>query len=241
MESASAQDPVHAPILFPLPALRDDIPADDIPALRQALDDLFNTVAYKFGAFYDMVCSKFHDSEHTVDQLKQKIQILETKNRSLTSDLDCIDDNLCGFDLDRHLHLFGTIEKLTLRVKDLEEDKQNQQKEITHTKWLLEGLLDEWLNCPLAAPHPAVGVSTSSAREPPVIAPTLGPFEVWQLQTFPAPGTTMQCTSNGCTFGKHPNGASLGFPGKCCLDCKVHNSKKYSAQNHGPRCTSRGP
>ena len=234
MESASAHDPVHMTSRFPLPA-------DDIPALRQALDDLFNTVAYKFGEFYDMVRSKFHESNHTVDELKQKIQILETKNRSLTSDLDYIDDNLGGFDLDRHLHLFGTIEKLTLRVKDLEEDKQKQQKEITHTKWLLEGLLDEWLNCPLAAPHPAVGVSTPLAEEPLVPAPTLGPLQVGQLQTFPAPGTTMQCTSNGCTFGKHPNGASLGFPGKCCLDCKVHNSKRYSARNHGPRCTSRGP
>jgi len=232
MESASAHDPVHMTSRFPLPA-------DDIPALRQALDDLFNTVAYKFGEFYDMVRSKFHESNHTVDELKQKIQILETQNRSLTSDLVDIDDNLGGFDLDRHLHLIGTIEKLTLRVKDLEEDKQNQQKEITHTKLLLEGLLDEWLKCPLAAPHPAVGVSTPLAEEPLVPAPTLG--QVGQLQTFPAPGTTMQCTSNGCTFGQHPNGASLGFPGNCCLDCKVHNSKKYSAQNHGPRCTSRGP
>ena len=65
MESASAQDPVHMTSRFPLPA-------DDIPALRQALDDLFNTVAYKFGAFYDMVCSKFHDSEHTVDNCSRK-------------------------------------------------------------------------------------------------------------------------------------------------------------------------
>ena len=219
------------------------LPADDIPALRQALDDLFNTVAYKFGEFYDMVRSKFHESNHTVDELKQKIQILETKNRSLTSDLVDIDDNLGGFDLDRHLHLFDTIEKLTLRVKDLEEDKQNQQKEITHTKLLLEGLLDEWLKCPLAAPHPAVGVSTPLAEEPLVPAPTLGPLQVCNpgAPQHWAPGTTMQCTSNGCTFGKHPKGASLGFPGKCCLDCKVHNSKKYSAWNHGPRCTSRGP
>jgi len=236
MESASARDPVHMTSRFPLPA-------DDIPALRQALDDLFNTVAYKFGEFYDMVRSKFHESNHTVDELKQKIQILETQNRSLTSDLVDIDDNLGGFDLDRHLHLFDTIEKLTLRVKDLEEDKQNQQKEITHTKLLLEGLLDEWLKCPLAAPHPAVGVSTPLAEEPLVPAPTLGPLQVCNpgAPQHWAPGTTMQCTSNGCTFGKHPKGASLGFPGKCCLDCKVHNSKKYSAWNHGPRCTSRGP
>jgi hypothetical protein len=236
MESASAQDPVHMTSLFPLPA-------DDIPALRQALDDLFNTVAYKFCEFYDMVHSKFHESNHTVDELKQKIQILETKNQSLTSDLVDIDDNLGGFDLDRHLDLIGTIEKLTLRVKDLEEDKQNQQKEITHTKLLLEGLLDEWLKCPLAAPHPAVGVSTPLAEEPLVPAPTLGPLQVCNpgAPQHWAPGTTMQCTSNGCTFGQHPKGASVGFPGKCCLDCKVHNSKKYSAWNHGPRCTSRGP
>ena len=215
MESvASAQDRVHNASSLPLVGQRfTGAPAaDDMPAGFMCAGD---------------------ESYHVIDKLKHKFQSLETDNRWLATDVKYLGNAFECFDQ----HVCDQIDELTLRVSELEKDKQNQRQEITYLNKRLDiaesaardsamrvdWLLNEWLTSPMSAP-----AHTTSAQEPPVPVPTMLP-----MQSLP----TIQCKSTGCTFGKHPRGASWGFPDHCCLDCKNKNKTCYSARNHGPRCS----
>jgi len=199
MESAaSAQDRVHNASSLPLvgQCFTGAPAADDMPAGFMCAGD---------------------ESHHVIDKLKHKFQSLDTDTQSLAADVKYLDNAFECFDQ----HVCDQIDELTLRVSELEKDKQNQRQEITdlnkrlenaesaarHSAMRMDWLLTEWLT------------HTTDRPEPPV-------------QSRP----TVQCKSTGCTFGKHPHGASWGFPDHCCLDCQNKNKTCYSGRNHGPRC-----
>ena len=233
MESAaSAQDPVHITSSLPLEGHRftgaraaDDIPAGFMGA--RTADDMYRQLSESVSTVH----YKFDESCHVIDKLKQEFQSLETDNRWLATDVKYLGNDFSCFDL----HVCAKIDALKLRVSDLEKDKQNQRQEITDlnkrldiaesaardSAMRMDWLLTEWLSSP--AP-------TTSAREPPVHH--LATEATQMMQSLP----TIQCKSNGCIFGKHPNGASWGFPDHCCLDCQNKNKTCYSERNHGPRC-----